>query len=142
VFRRISGALREDVVKTRLILKPGQRGTKRLAEQYGDALLYVRFRYDAESRQRLKTVELRRLDAASAPLPGCPRPSPHRRGRPAGALTSQSSRRSVGSGKEALVREVRKHRGHHSGKAYTGRCIGIVMNNDKSIYLYIHDRHL
>ena len=45
-------------MKTRLILKPGQRGTKSLVKQYGDALLYVRFRYDAESRQRLKTVEL------------------------------------------------------------------------------------
>jgi hypothetical protein len=45
-------------VKTRLILKPGQRGTKRLKDQYGDALLCVRFRYDAKKRQRLKTVEL------------------------------------------------------------------------------------
>lgn len=45
-------------MKTRLILKPGQRGTKSLAKKYGDALLCVRFRYDAESRQRLKTIEL------------------------------------------------------------------------------------
>ena len=45
-------------MKTRLILKPGQPGTKRLVEKYGDALLCVRFKYDAESRQRLKTVEL------------------------------------------------------------------------------------
>ncbi len=45
-------------MKTRLILKPGQRGTKRLSEKYGDALFCVRFRYDAELRQRLKTVEL------------------------------------------------------------------------------------
>ncbi len=45
-------------MKTRLILKPGQRGTKSLAEKYGDALLCVRFRYDARLRQRLKTVEL------------------------------------------------------------------------------------
>ncbi len=45
-------------MKTRLILKPGQRGTKSLAEKYGDALVCVRFRYDAELRQRLKTVEL------------------------------------------------------------------------------------
>ena len=45
-------------MKTRLILKPGQRGTKSLSEKYGDALLCVRFRYDAEQRQRLKTVEL------------------------------------------------------------------------------------
>jgi len=45
-------------VKTRPILKPGQRGTKSLANKYGDALLCVRFRYDAKLRQRLKTVEL------------------------------------------------------------------------------------
>ena len=45
-------------MKTRLILKPGQRGTKKLVEKYGEALLCVRFRYDAELRQRLKTVEL------------------------------------------------------------------------------------
>jgi hypothetical protein len=45
-------------VKTRLILKPGQRGTKTLAEKCGDALFCVRFRYDAKLRQRLKTVEL------------------------------------------------------------------------------------
>lgn len=45
-------------MKTRLILKPGQRGTKHLVEKYGEVLLCVRFRYDAELRQRLKTVEL------------------------------------------------------------------------------------
>lgn len=45
-------------MKTRLILKPGQRGTKRLIEKYGDDLVCVRFRYDANLRQRLKTVEL------------------------------------------------------------------------------------
>jgi hypothetical protein len=33
-------------------------GTKRLVEKFGDSLLCVRFKYDAESRQRLKTVEL------------------------------------------------------------------------------------
>lgn len=45
-------------MKTRLILKPGQRGTKRLTDKYGDDLVCVRFRYDAISKQRLKTVEL------------------------------------------------------------------------------------
>jgi hypothetical protein len=45
-------------MKTRLILKPGQPGTKRLVEKYGDSLLCIRFKYDAELRQRLKTVEL------------------------------------------------------------------------------------
>ncbi len=45
-------------MKTRLILKPGQHGTKRLVEKYGDSLLCVRFKYDAEKQQRLKTIEL------------------------------------------------------------------------------------
>lgn len=43
---------------TRLKLKPGQRGTKALVEQYGDALVCIRYRYDAASRTRIKTVEL------------------------------------------------------------------------------------
>jgi hypothetical protein len=45
-------------MKTRLILKAGQRGTKSLSAKYGDALLCVRFRYDAKLQQRIKTVEL------------------------------------------------------------------------------------
>ena len=45
-------------MKTRLILKPGQRGTKSLTSKYGDDLVCVRFRYDAATRQRIKTVEL------------------------------------------------------------------------------------
>jgi hypothetical protein len=39
-------------------LKPGQKGTKRLVEQYGDALLCVRYRYDEKRGIRLKTVEI------------------------------------------------------------------------------------
>ena len=45
-------------MKSRLNLKPGQKGTKRLVEKYGDALFYVRYRYDPERGIRLKTVEL------------------------------------------------------------------------------------
>jgi hypothetical protein len=45
-------------MKTRLILKPGQPGTKRLVKKYGDSLLCVRFKYDAKKQQRLTTVEL------------------------------------------------------------------------------------
>jgi hypothetical protein len=45
-------------MKTRLNLKPGQRGTKALVEKYGDALVCVRYRYDEASRTRIKTVEL------------------------------------------------------------------------------------
>jgi hypothetical protein len=41
-----------------LHLKPGQKGTKRLVERYGDRLVCVRYRYDAARRKRIKTVEL------------------------------------------------------------------------------------
>lgn len=45
-------------MKTRLNLKPSQRGAKRLAAQYGDRLVCVRYRYDEKRKKRLKTVEL------------------------------------------------------------------------------------
>jgi hypothetical protein len=45
-------------MKSRLNLKPGQKGTKRLVEKYGKALLYVRYRYDEDRGVRLKTVEI------------------------------------------------------------------------------------
>lgn len=45
-------------MRTRLNLKPGQRGTKQLLAQYGDRLICVRYRYDAQRKKRLKTVEL------------------------------------------------------------------------------------
>jgi hypothetical protein len=45
-------------VRTRLILRPGQRGTKQLVAQYGDKLVCVRYRYDAQRRKRYKTVEV------------------------------------------------------------------------------------
>jgi hypothetical protein len=45
-------------MKTRLTLKPGQRGTKKLVDEYGDRLLYVRYRYDPTRKRRFKTVEV------------------------------------------------------------------------------------
>ena len=45
-------------MRTRLHLKPGQRGTKQLLAQYGDRLVCVRYRYDAQRKKRFKTVEL------------------------------------------------------------------------------------
>lgn len=45
-------------MKTRLTLRPGQNGTKKLLGKYGGRLLAVRYRYDPEHRRRLKTVEL------------------------------------------------------------------------------------
>src|SRR5689334_10908476 len=41
-----------------LKLKPGQRGTKKLCQEYGNSLLCVRYHYDAEKKKRFKTVEL------------------------------------------------------------------------------------
>ena len=45
-------------MKANTHLKPGQKGTKRLLEQYGDKLLCVRYRYDEKRQVRIKTVEL------------------------------------------------------------------------------------
>lgn len=49
---------KESAHENRLTLKPGQDGTKQELEKYGTALVCVRFRYDAKSGKRLKTVEL------------------------------------------------------------------------------------
>jgi hypothetical protein len=45
-------------MEIRLTLRPGQHGTRRLVERYGERLLRVRYLYDAASGRRLKTVEL------------------------------------------------------------------------------------
>jgi hypothetical protein len=45
-------------MKTRLTLRPGQNGTKKLVAKYGRKLIAVRYRYDTTYRTRLKTVEL------------------------------------------------------------------------------------
>jgi hypothetical protein len=47
-----------DAMQTRLTRKPGQKGTRQLQLQYGEALVCVRYRYDERRRKRLKTVEL------------------------------------------------------------------------------------
>jgi len=45
-------------VETRLTLRPGQPGTRKLVAKYGERLICVRYVYDAASGRRLKTVEL------------------------------------------------------------------------------------
>ena len=45
-------------METRLSLAPGQNGTKKLVTQYGDRLVCVRYRCDAQRKVRHKTVEL------------------------------------------------------------------------------------
>lgn len=44
--------------KTRLVLRPGQKGTTQLTQKYGDSLVCIRYRYDEANQKRLKTVEL------------------------------------------------------------------------------------
>jgi len=70
------------MLTTQTTLRPGQKGTKKLADKYGDRLLCVRHRYDPETGRRCTTVELieeevqaQRADrhTASAPQPSHPK---------------------------------------------------------------------
>ena len=44
-----------EVTKT---LRPGDRGTARLLREYGDQLICVRYRFDAERNKHVTTVEI------------------------------------------------------------------------------------
>jgi hypothetical protein len=54
----VLGLIVEWEMKAGKKLKPGEPGTKKLWREYGEHLFCVRYRYDAEKRKRLKTVEL------------------------------------------------------------------------------------
>ncbi len=45
-------------METRLTLRPGDKGTRKLVQRFGERLVRVRDLYDAEAGRRLKTVEL------------------------------------------------------------------------------------
>lgn len=45
-------------METRLTRRPGQAGTKKHVQRYGERLVCVRYLYDAENGVRHKTVEL------------------------------------------------------------------------------------
>ncbi len=45
-------------MRTVKTLKPGQKGTRKLLTRFGPSLLCVRYRYDEDNREHLKTVEL------------------------------------------------------------------------------------
>lgn len=45
-------------MEIRLTRRPGEAGTKKLVERFGERLVCVRYRYDAASGRRLKTAEL------------------------------------------------------------------------------------
>ena len=46
------------MLRTRVTLRPGRAGTKKLLAQYGSQLVCVRYRYDDERQTRCKTIEL------------------------------------------------------------------------------------
>jgi hypothetical protein len=56
-------------MRTRLKLKPGQKGTRKLVAQYGKQLVCVRYRYDAQKQKRYKTIELIVDEIAWKPRP-------------------------------------------------------------------------
>ena len=60
-------------METRLTLKSGQKGTKRLIAQYGNRLVCVRYRYDAQKKKRYKTIELIVEEVDWQPTPKRPR---------------------------------------------------------------------
>lgn len=64
-------------MRTRLTLRPGERGTKKLLERYGDRLLCVRYRYDDATGRRVKSAEIivdeTEVEPIVAPVPPCGR---------------------------------------------------------------------
>jgi hypothetical protein len=64
-------------MQTRLTLRPGDRGTKKLLAQYGDRLVCVRYRYDEKTGKRIKTAKLIIDETDEAPvdtsIPPCER---------------------------------------------------------------------
>ena len=45
-------------MRTAKTLRPGQKGTKEMQKRFGPGPLLVRYRYDEERREHLKTVAL------------------------------------------------------------------------------------
>ena len=45
-------------MKIKRVVKPGQAGTKKLMERYGENLVCVRYRYDEGKKRMFKTIEL------------------------------------------------------------------------------------
>ena len=60
-------------METRLTLRPGQHGTRKLVERFGERLVRVRYLYDAAAGRRLKTVELIVESVPWTPRPRRPR---------------------------------------------------------------------
>jgi len=50
-------------------LHPGEPGTRKLFAEYGEKLVCVRYRYNAENKRRIKTIELVIAEAPWEPIP-------------------------------------------------------------------------
>ena len=57
-------------MRIKRVVKPGQPGTKKLVERYGENLVCVRYRYDEERKRMFKTIELIISDMPWQPNPG------------------------------------------------------------------------
>jgi hypothetical protein len=56
-------------MEARSTMRPGQKGTKKLVARFGDRLLFVRYRYDAEPKRHFTTVQLIVEEADWTPPP-------------------------------------------------------------------------
>jgi hypothetical protein len=63
-------------MRTKQTLKPGDRGTRKLTEHFGDRLVCVRYRQDPETGKRFKTAEIIIEDAL--PVPATADQDPHK----------------------------------------------------------------
>jgi hypothetical protein len=64
-------------METRLTLRPGMPGTKKLQARFGNRLVCVRYLYDKDKQRRLKTVELVVEEVEWQPRDRRPRRRPH-----------------------------------------------------------------
>ena len=62
-------------MQARRTLVPGQKGTKKFLDHYGEKLICVRYRYDEQQRKRVTTVEIIVEESAWTP-PAAPIPEP------------------------------------------------------------------
>jgi hypothetical protein len=107
-------------MKTRLILRPGSRGTRKLLAQHGQRLVCVRYRYDERLKRRDKTVELIIDSIYWEPKP--PRPS-----------TKVNVR--IGYREGELRNKIKKAGGQWDGKKQVWR-----IRYDKAVELKLQNR--
>ncbi len=88
-------------MRTVKTLKPGQKGTKEMQKRFGPSLLLVRYRYDEQRREHLKTVELvvqrrsreREVECVGSRVPAAGSSSARLPGSRSGVVAARSSRR-------------------------------------------------